>query len=80
MMQYDHHLIPWLKATFNVTVEDNGRSYGATDWWLVYEGDYDLDIKSVTDGPSVFSAALEYSACHNAMLCDKLVELEMGGI
>lgn len=76
--QHDFHLIPWLKAKFNLTVRDNEKSYNQTDWWLVHKGDHDLDIEYVTDGPSIFGAALEYGACYDGELCDKLVELEIG--
>lgn len=80
MQQHDHHIIPWLKATFNLTVHDNEWYTSPNDWWMVYEGDYDLDIKYVTDGPSIYGAALEYAACYNGELCDKLVILELGEV
>lgn len=77
-IQHDHHLIPWLKAKFNLTVQDQEYYYNSNDWYLAFEGDYDLDIKYVTGGPSVFDTAMEYSACYNEAICDKLTKLEMG--
>lgn len=77
-IQHDHHLIPWLKAKFNLTVKDQEYYYNSNDWYLAYEGDYDLDIKSLSGGPSVMDIALEYSAYYNEAMNNKLVELEMG--
>lgn len=78
--QHDFHLIPWLKVKFNLTVQDNDMAYSQKEWWWAWEGDYDLDIKAVTHGPSIFATALEYSACHNTEMNDRLVDLEMGDV
>lgn len=65
--QHDSHLIPWFKAKFNLTVQDN-EHYTNKDWWRVYEGDYDLDIKEISHGPDVFEAAMEYCMCYNEVI------------
>lgn len=72
----DNHLIPWLKAKFNITIAQSlfGVSDSRYHAWI---GDYDLGIKEAS-GPTIFSAALEYAACYDGELCDRLVALEMG--
>lgn len=75
-MQHNQHLILWLKAKFNITIAQS--LFGIADnRYHAYEGDYDLDIQEAS-GPTIFDAALEYSACYDAALNDKLVNIEMG--
>lgn len=74
MQQHDAHIANWLKHNFNLTVEKNDINE-----FIAFEGDWDLDIKYATDD-TIFGAALEYTACYNGALNDRLVELEMGFI
>ncbi len=70
--QYDAHLANWLRATFGLTVEYNG-GYGFMCWL----GDFDLDIKQASNDTR-FSAALEYAACYDGAMFDKLNAIELG--
>lgn len=73
-VQHDWHLTQWFKHNFNLTVTDNEIAYSKKEWFIAYEGDWDLDIHYDT-GENVFSAALEYCACHDGELFDRLVEI-----
>lgn len=77
-VQHDAHVAGWLKANFDLTVQDNEYAIGRKEWFAVFKGDYDLDIKYATGGPSVFEAAVEYAACYDERPCDLLVAIEMG--
>lgn len=70
--QADAHLTPWLKAKFNLTTEFNG--YLGFGCWV---GDYDLDCPYVTSDTR-FDAALEFAACYDGALFDKLNAIELG--
>lgn len=70
--QHDAHVAGWLKARFNLTVEYNGH-----DGFACWFGDFDLDCPQEC-GEDRFSAALEYAACYDGALFDKLNAIELG--
>ncbi len=71
--QHDAHVANWLSATFNLTVEYDGYR-GFTCW----EGDYDLDCPTGSSDTR-FGAALEYTACYDGPMFDRLNAIELGG-
>lgn len=71
--QHDHHLVPFLKARFGLTV----TPCTAEPVWIVCKGDYDLDVPYAYDY-TVFGAALDYGMCHDGELFDTLCAIELG--
>lgn len=71
-MQHDRHLSTWLLAHFNLTIEYDGHR--GFNCWL---GDYDLETPT-GNGKTRFDAALDYAACHDGELFDKLNAIELG--
>lgn len=77
--QHDAHLANWLKATFNLSVQWNEFNPNRGERFIAFEGDYDLDCKTET-GNTIYAAALEYAACYDGALFDKLVSIELGEV
>jgi len=75
-LQNDHHLIPWLKAKFNIEISQS--LFGPADSrYHACKGDYDLDVPSAM-GASIFGAAAEYAVCHDETLANEFETIELG--
>lgn len=71
-MQHDHHLIPWLKARFGITITQS--LFGVTERrFHVYEGE-----TTYAGEPTIIGAAVEYAACYDGALFDRLTQIEVG--
>lgn len=70
-MQHDNHLIPWLSAKFNLTV--NKECIGFSCW----VGDYDLDCRTGSSDTAL-GAALDYVSCYDGELFDKISSIAWG--
>jgi hypothetical protein len=74
--QQDAMLVPWLAEKFKINVQWNDYAIPGARW-IAIRGEWDLDIRYAVDD-SVFGVALEYCACYDGDMFDKLVEIELG--
>jgi len=69
--QHDSHLIRWFSAKFGLTIVSSYDEYGC------YVGDPDPNHAEGRSN-TAFGAALDYAACWNGVLFDKLASIELG--